>query len=293
MLTIFSTPKPFRGHEAIIQRNAIKSWTLLHPNCEVILFGDDEGTAEVAKEFGICHKPKVLRNEYGTKLLNYIFEYAQEIAKHDLLCYVNCDIILMSDFINAVKQVYSWRPLFLMAGRRWDVDITEPWDFDQLNWEQHLRSLVLQQGKQRPGSWIDYFVFPRNTYRNIPPFVVGRVCWDNWLIWKARSLRIPVVDASLTVMAVHQNHDYSYHPEGKKGVWQGEEAQRNYMLAGGWTHLYTLDDATHCLTPAGIKRNFSVAYFARRLEMMQRWLIDVTRPVRHKLGIRRLHSSQG
>ena len=59
MLTIFSTPKPFVGHIDIIQRNAIKSWTLLHPDVEVILFGDEEGAAEVCQEFGIRHEPEV------------------------------------------------------------------------------------------------------------------------------------------------------------------------------------------------------------------------------------------
>ena len=41
MITIFSTPKPFRGHIGVIQRNALKSWTLLHPDVEMILFGDE------------------------------------------------------------------------------------------------------------------------------------------------------------------------------------------------------------------------------------------------------------
>jgi hypothetical protein len=31
MLTLFTTAKPFLGHTSIIQRNALKSWTLLHP----------------------------------------------------------------------------------------------------------------------------------------------------------------------------------------------------------------------------------------------------------------------
>lgn len=150
MLTIFTTPKPFRGHEAIIQRNAIKSWTLLYPDCEIILFGDDEGAAEVAKNFGIRHEPKVLRNEYGTKLLNYIFDQAREIAQHDLLCYVNCDSILMNDFIQAVQHVYRWREPFLIIGKRWDIDISELWDFSESDWEQRLRTLAFQEGKQRP-----------------------------------------------------------------------------------------------------------------------------------------------
>src|SRR5713226_719892 len=57
MLTIFSTPKPFRGHIGITQRNALRSWTLLHPEVEIILFGDEAGAAEVCAEFGLRHEP--------------------------------------------------------------------------------------------------------------------------------------------------------------------------------------------------------------------------------------------
>ena len=61
----------------------------------------------------------------------------------------------------------------------------------------------------------------------------GRPGWDNWLLWFARSSGAAVVDASSVVCAVHQNHDYGYHPDGEKGVWEGEEAQQNYQLLEG------------------------------------------------------------
>jgi hypothetical protein len=48
MLTFFTTAKPFVGHSGIIQRNALRSWKLLDPDVEVILFGDEEGAAEVS-----------------------------------------------------------------------------------------------------------------------------------------------------------------------------------------------------------------------------------------------------
>jgi hypothetical protein len=47
MITLFSTPKPFVGHVGVIQRNAILSWQRLHPDVEIILVGEDAGTAEV------------------------------------------------------------------------------------------------------------------------------------------------------------------------------------------------------------------------------------------------------
>ena len=105
MLTVFSTPKPFHGHSGIIQRNALKSWTLLHPDVEVILFGDEDGAAETCRDLGIRHEPKVQRNENGTKYLSYIFDRAKEISSHKFLCYANCDIMLASDFRAALELV--------------------------------------------------------------------------------------------------------------------------------------------------------------------------------------------
>src|SRR5215472_3218991 len=116
MLTIFTTAKPFRGHIGVIQRNALKSWMLLHRDVEIILFGDDEGAAEVCAEYGLHHESRVERNEHGTKRLDYIFDRAQEIAGQDILCYVNCDIILMADLCSAVAKVAAAHLQFLMVG---------------------------------------------------------------------------------------------------------------------------------------------------------------------------------
>lgn len=297
MLTIFSTPKAFRGHMAIIQRNAVRSWILLHPDCEVVLIGDDEGTADAARELGVRHEAKVLRNEYGTPYLSYIFDRAQELASHDVLCYSNCDIMQMNGFIEAVKHVSSWSKSFLMVGRRWDTDITEPWDFEQADWQERLKSFAMKKGKQRHYGMIDYFTFSKGIYyKQFLPFVIGRPSWDNWLIWKTRSLNIPVVDVSSVVTAVHQNHDYSHHPHGEKGFLKGPEAKYQYNLVGDWRHIYSIEDATHTLTSEGIKPNFKHRFMSAKRAIFHQWLLyrqislaltlRVTRPVRHSIGLR-------
>src|SRR5260370_38693204 len=97
MLTVFTTAKPFRGHANVIQRNAIQSWARLDTEIEVILFGNDEGAAQAAQQFGLRHEPHIERNEQGTKRLDYMFARAHTIAKPDLLCYINSDSILMRD----------------------------------------------------------------------------------------------------------------------------------------------------------------------------------------------------
>ena len=105
MLTFFTTAKPSVGHIDIIQRNAIRSWQKLHPDVEIILMGDDAGAAEVCAEMGLRNIPKVRRNQHGTKYLADIYDQAQAAARHELVCHINCDIILKADFLRAVKQV--------------------------------------------------------------------------------------------------------------------------------------------------------------------------------------------
>ena len=94
MLTIFAVPKPFEGHIGMIQRNALRSWKRLRPECQVILFGEEAGSREVVAEFGVDQIVEIAQNDFGTPLLSSVFELAEEQATRDLLCYVNADIIL-------------------------------------------------------------------------------------------------------------------------------------------------------------------------------------------------------
>lgn len=293
MLTLFTTPKPFAGHLAVIQRNALQSWKCLHPNVEVILFGNEEGAAAVCRELGIRHVPDVRRNGYGTKYLASIFDQAQELATYDTLCYANCDILLMGDFRRAVEAVSRMQKNFLLAGRRWDADIQAPLDFRRKGWEDAVRQLALQTNRQRPGQWIDYFVFSKGLYyRKAPEFVIGRPGWDNWLIWFALSAGAPVVDLSRDVCAVHQNHDYSYHPEGVSGVWQGEEAQQNYRLLENGRKFRTLRSSVYVLQSGRLRAN-PARWLVLPARQMRGWLysawfslLNLTRPIRHRLGLR-------
>ena len=59
-------------------------------------------------------------------------------------------------------------------------------------------------------SGIDYFVYPRGMFGEIPQFALGRWYWDNWLVYRARRLGGALIDASACVMAIHQNHDYRH-----------------------------------------------------------------------------------
>src|ERR1700730_1694260 len=201
MITFFTTAKPFEGHSGIIQRNALQSWKLLHPDVEVILFGDENGVASVCAEYGLRHEPQVLRHGSGMKYLDYLFAKAQKLARHEYLCYSNCDIIFFSDFYKAFVEAAEWKKQFLMVGQRWDTDVTEPIDFDNPNWSKDLRMLAQKKGFRQKMHFVDYFVFSKGLYDEVPPLLIGRSFWDHWLVWKALSRQAPVVDCTRFVVA--------------------------------------------------------------------------------------------
>jgi hypothetical protein len=292
MLTLFSTAKAFKGHNGVIQRNALQSWKRLHPKVEIILFGDDEGSAEVCAELGLRHEAHVERTPFGASRVDTMFDRAQMLAGHDLLCYVNCDIILMSDFWSMVERFQRRPKPFLAIGKRWDTDIREPLQFGPA-WEMELRARARAQNKQR--AWeIDYFLFSKGVFGEIPPFGLGRLYWDHWLAWKARSTG-PLIDVSPDVMVVHQSHDYNHHPQGWKGVWEGDDAKRNGLLAASGKQACSFWDCTHVLTPSGREARLLLrrpAYDVRcLLEKIYAKLFDVfmvkTLPARKALGLRR------
>lgn len=254
MLTIFSCPKAFNGHINIIQRNALGSWKSLVPSVEVILIGDEEGTAQICQQWGFKHYPDVKCNEHGTPYMSSIFQIGQKEARHPWVCYINSDIILMKDFVRAIEKLIALKNKFLAVGRRWDISIKESLMYNNPSWEENLAALVRKEGKLEHHAAIDCLFFPKGLIVDFPDFALGRPLWDNWLIFDIKRKKIPVIDYTPFVTLVHQSHDY-FHSHLPGGVWDGPEAKANLKLAGGYRHAYTIADADYQLTQKGLRKN--------------------------------------
>jgi hypothetical protein len=249
MITLFTIPKAFRDRAAVHQRNAIASWTRL-PGVEVIVCGDDPGAAEAAAEWGARHLPDIERNERGTPYVSSAFRRVAAIARFETLCYANADIVLTRSLLDAVSTLP--RRQFLAVSRRINVDLDEPIDFDRADWEAWLARHLEAHGTRGTDAQIDVFVFRRDeALSDMPPFLVGRPVWDNWMIWRARALGMRVVDMTHMTRAIHQNHDYGHIAGGSGTSWEGPEAEENRRIMGAESRKYTLMDATHVATPIG------------------------------------------
>ncbi len=302
LLTLFSAPKPFTDpHIATIQRNAIRSWTLL-PDTDVILLGEETGLSEAALELGVRHLPGVQRNELGTPLISSMFDLARENSESRLLCIINADMLLMQDFLEAAGQALKLKEEFVLLSQRWDLDVAAPLDFSE-GWQDRLRSRVRERGQLHRPAGSDFFLFPRSCYQEVPSFAIGRAGWDNWMIYEARQKRWPVIDCTPSVMIVHQNHDYRHLPGGQSH-YNLPETEENIRLAGGEAAIrYTILDSTHRLTGDGLTRPpLSYLHFMRGVELFLRRVFfflpeklreDVVRPKRWRKRIQKLLGGRG
>jgi hypothetical protein len=262
-LTIFTAPKPFTNpHIAMIQRNAIRSWTLLGGapgsatagdqdkassatagnlnRVEVILIGEEEGLAEAAVELGVTHLPDVRRNSLGTPLISSMFDLARQRNSSPLLCCINADILLLPGFVETSQKIAMQSKQCLIIGQRWDLDVLEAVDFSA-GWEDRLRSRLHSSGKMHPRGGSDYFIYPRSCFEHIPEFAIGRAGWDNWMIYEARQRGWPTIDATGAIDIIHQSHDYSHLPDGQPH-YRLPETFENTRLAGGKRHIFHLID---------------------------------------------------
>jgi hypothetical protein len=107
----------------------------------------------------------------------------------------------------------------LVVGRRTNVHVKQ---IGNNSWflPKVVENLASAYGLLETVNAIDYFFINRNIFpwHLVPDIVVGRPCYDNFIIALARTNAVAVVDASNTIIAAHpidgtQSNFSKYYPE--------------------------------------------------------------------------------
>jgi len=253
MITLLTTAKPFVGITRIRQLNAIRSWKQLHPDVEILLFGDGEGYDLAAAENDLVRIVDVPTSDRGCPRIDAMFMMADKMARYPVKAYVNCDIILMPDFLMAPLNIQFKE--YLIVAQRWDLTVDGEMSFER-DWDLVLQQKVAKEGQLMSPYAIDVFAYRGEFWQGLPPLIVGRAGYDNFLIYYCRKQHVPVVDATALMSLVHQTHDYTHIEGGKGEVWDGSEAQMNIRNAGGRDVLLSIEDADWRMTTDGLTRNW-------------------------------------
>tara|TARA_B100001123_G_C15305522_1_gene1022552 strand:- start:1684 stop:2565 length:882 start_codon:yes stop_codon:yes gene_type:complete len=264
VVTIFSTPKDFSGEFDIIQRNAMNSWRAISEEIEIIIIGESLGAKDAAKSISAKYIKNVETSNEGTPTISGLFGVAEKYANNNILCYVNADIILPKNFLGLISILLNEKRKFMTVGYRWDLDVPDPIDFrdDKILgafWENAKKN-----AKKHACTGIDYFIFKKGTFKNMLDLAIGRFGWDNWLLWKVRRMRIPLIDVSNEIFAIHQNHSYRFGDfKSESSILSNSESIHNQNKIDGKT--LNLLDANYHLDYGKIKKKGSKEFINRNL----------------------------
>ena len=93
----------------------------------------------------------------------------------------------------------------------------------------------------------DYFIFSRGMYLDMPPFMVGRLAFDNWIVGYAKINKDTIIgiDASKFITVFHIEHERKHAPEFEKQVKENHSYGSNIYNEGGNVHdlPYKLDSS--------------------------------------------------
>jgi len=250
MLTIFTTPRAFAGEFDVIQRNAIASWIRLQPTPQVLLMGNEPGTAAVCRQLGVEHVPEVRLSELGTPFADSMIELADERARYPLLLWIAADTILCDDVMPAVMAVSSRFQRFCMIAGRYRLPHPAQIDFADGAWQEKVNASAIGPLLEDLSAG-DFFVFPRSFWGRFPPFIEGRSALDGWMLFRTLETGGALVDATPVVTTIHQDHSYARDPGGAEGRLSGPETKHNVQLAR--KRMLTRDNADWILTRDGLR----------------------------------------
>lgn len=250
MIAIFSSPRPFKEEFDRIQRNAIISWLNLS-DIKIFLFEDEEGTTKkICDEYNLNYLDEVKKNENGTPLMDNCIEIIKKKVDAVAIVQVSTDIILNKTFNDTILKINKnfLNKTFYVVGQR--IDIDKSFDLTKNNLDENFFKELKKKGNLHTPTAMDYLVFSRNFDIKIPPFAIGRPGWDSWLVSYCKKNKIPVIDATYSIDALHQNHSY---PTKKKNYFQSE-CDYNFKLAGGHKNLMNIREADYIFIDNKIKK---------------------------------------
>jgi hypothetical protein len=227
-LTFISVPRPLKEEKQYKRMKlAIGSWLACSPHARVILFinrtnFDPSGKFpnELESEFGenrVTYAGAIRADFSGVPYINDWFIQGVRHAKSRYVCFINSDILLSGKWLKRVRQVFQAMPDDLkpvLIGQRIDFDMQDS-RYKRLTFsqEQLLKDIdsLVDSSKHSDHSpyGVDTFTFRIDPLpfdvEKIPPFVMGRYNWDNWLIGWLNKI-CDTITFNLDPPIYHMNH---------------------------------------------------------------------------------------
>lgn len=200
LLVLFTTftSKP---EKYVCRNNTVNNWASLAPFVKSIFFSDDEDLSNRVRKAGWdVMLPKT--SSIGVPILKFMYLDVMKKYNAHFYGYSNGDLLFTHTLVKTLLKLkpYSEHPM-LIVGQRTNVrDVTE----SQASSHENI-TLLAKKGKLFTPWGEDYFITDsKYPWKDCPEVVIGRVAYDNFLVLNARKHKHTTVDATRTLLALHQ-----------------------------------------------------------------------------------------
>ena len=204
LLVIFTTFTD-SAEKYVCRNNTLRNWLSLGGIVKPIFFSNDSNLIARVKEKGwdvlIPSKTAV-----GIPILKYMYMDVMKEYPSKLYAYVNGDILFTQSLVDTLQFILSSRKInqthpMLIVGQRTNVK-----HVSAENASTHENIIKISKTGKLFTAWgEDYFITNANyPWHDCPEVVVGRVAYDNWLVLNANKRRHTTIDATRTLLALHQ-----------------------------------------------------------------------------------------
>ena len=251
LLTIFTTfvdnPDKFYIH-----RNVILNWANFGPKVQPLLFANLSGGSQLlvlAKHAGWWVHPIQESNSYGTPFLKVMYRVARQLTNSTFYGFCNGDILFDDGLVRTLEGVSTYlQNSTLVIGKRRNVNVTRH-GTRPIFLSHNITTAAKQKGYLFTRFAEDFFfigkpqLFPWHTIKDV---VIGRVAYDNYLVSQAIRGDVLVIDATNTLVAMHQTgKDGNTAGNSRKGTSYNKRIIGNYNYTGATSdaeYITTSDD---------------------------------------------------
>lgn len=207
LLAMFTTFKN-KADRFTIHSNVLHNWAQYKPVIQPILYAyqTDERLTTMATSLGWLVFPTPRLSKNGVPFFKDMYFHAQQQVDSVFYGYFNGDLLFDDGLVDTLLLVERFLDQLhdtMIVGMRSNF----PMRGEQLYNKTEVARVARTKSKLFRPDAEDYFVIAHNSFpwESLTDIVIGRPAYDNYLVAKAIMKGVSVVDATKTLLALHQS----------------------------------------------------------------------------------------
>ena len=259
LLTLFTTWNN-NSEKDLVHDNTVKNWLSFRPFVIPVVFTNDISIATECKRYGWDVLPVRVTALDDVPVLKFMYLDAMKVYNTTYYAYSNSDILYSNNLVDTLigcaynlsyfsnitysngsflygKSVYAQQPTLIIGQRTNVQNVTKT---EGSTWAA-ITSVARNRGHLFFVYAIDYFITPKSyPWEDSAEVIVGKPEYDNWLIYNARKRKHKVIDATTTLLALHQttsagNYEHQKHRNADYNRILLRKLYKNFNVPYGFT----------------------------------------------------------